>query len=414
MMNILKEILREIKPSAEEEKEVRAKVRNILSKINTHLKNANAILGGSGIKETWLRQAKDADIFIKFNYKRYKGKSAELSDMLEKILRKKKLKIIRLHGSRDYFQVKEKNFTYELIPILDIKKAEKAVNITDVSPLHAKWVNKKGKKFKDEIRLLKQFCKAQGIYGAESYINGFSGYICEILTIYYKGFLNVLKNAAKWKEKEIIDAENYWKNNNILLELNKSKTNPPLIVIDPVQKDRNAAAAVSTEKFKLFKSKASDFIKKPSKKFFEIQKITRESLQKKAGKNTLIILEIKPKTGKVDVVGCKLLKALDFMRKELEKKDFAIISHGWQWNHQTMFYFIVKKQKLSDYIEWQGPPIKAARHVTKFRKKYKKTYIKNGKLYTKVKRFYKNPNELINSLKNNPYLKEKINNMKII
>jgi len=71
----------------------------------------------------------------------------ELSDLLEKKLKSafKSKKISRLHGSRDYFQIKENDFTTEIIPILDIKKAEQAEKITDVSPLHAEWVNKKGK-----------------------------------------------------------------------------------------------------------------------------------------------------------------------------------------------------------------------------------------------------------------------------
>ncbi len=57
-----------------------------------------------------------------------------------------------MHGSRDYFQIKEKGFTFEVVPILKIKDAKEAMNITDVSPLHAAWV-KKHKKFADDIAL---------------------------------------------------------------------------------------------------------------------------------------------------------------------------------------------------------------------------------------------------------------------
>ena len=38
--------------------------------------------------------------------------------------------------------MKGKQFTFEIIPILDIRKSEQAKNITDVSPLHAIWVKK--------------------------------------------------------------------------------------------------------------------------------------------------------------------------------------------------------------------------------------------------------------------------------
>jgi len=413
MKKILSEILKEIKPSKEEETDIQNRVNSILKKINKNLKEAKAILGGSGIKGTWLKEANDADIFVKFSYKKYRDKTQELPEILEKILKRKKLKIIRLHGSRDYFQIKQKNFTFEIVPILDIKKAEQAKNITDVSPLHADWVNKKGKKFRDDIRLLKQFCKSANVYGAESYIHGFSGYICEILTIYYKGFINTIKNAAKWEDKVIIDAEKYWKGKNILIELNKSKTYSPLIVIDPVQKDRNAAAAINKEKFDLFRKKAKEFLKNPSKKFFEIKEINERKLIKKAGKNNLILIDVTPKKGKEDIIGCKLIKALEFINKKLKKNDFNVLDYGWQWNKNALFYFIIKKEKLSDYIEREGPPLKAEEHVKNFKRKYKKTFIKKNRIYTKVKRKFKKPGDLIKSLRNDNYLKEKINNLRI-
>ncbi len=413
MKKILANVLKEIKPSKEEEKEVRDRVNLILKKINKNLKDAKAILGGSGVKGTWLKKANDADIFVKFNYKKYEGRSDQISGLLEKILKKKNFKIIRLHGSRDYFQIKKEGFTFEIIPILDIKKAEQAKNITDVSPLHANWVNKKGKRFKDDIRLLKQFCKSANVYGAESYIHGFSGYICEILTIYYRGFVNVIKNAAKWKDRVIIDAENYWKGKNILMELNKSKTLSPLIVIDPVQADRNAAAAISKEKFYLFEKKAEEFLKNPSRNFFEIKEISEKSLKKKAKNNSLILIDVISKKGKEDVIGCKLIKALEFINKKLKENDFDVIDYGWQWSKKALFYFIIKKEKLSDYIERQGPPLKAKQHVQNFKKKYKNTFTKANRIYAKTKREFKKAEELISSLKKESYLKEKIKKLDI-
>jgi tRNA nucleotidyltransferase (CCA-adding enzyme) len=413
MKKILNQVLKEIKATKEEEKEVKDKITSLLISINKNLKDAKAILGGSGVKGTWLKEANDVDIFVKFNYKKYKDKSEQLSNLLEKHLKKKFKKLIKLHGSRDYFQIKGDKWTNEIIPILDIKKSEQAKNITDVSPLHANWVNKKGKTSRDDIRLLKQFCRSIGVYGAESYIQGISGYICEILIINYKGFINTIKNAAKWNDKVMIDVEKYWKGKNILMELNKSKTHSPLIVIDPVQKDRNAAAAISEEKFNLFKKYAKEFLKNPSKKFFEIKKINEQQLKKYAKNNTLILIDLITKKGKRDVMGCKLVKAKEFINKKLQKNDFNILKQGWQWNKNALFYFIIKKEKLSNLIEREGPPLKTKEHVKKFKKKYKKTFIKKGRIYAKEKRKFKTPEELIRSLKDDNYLKEKIKSFKL-
>ena len=86
-------------------------IDNFLKIINKNLKDAKAVLGGSGAKATWLTKAHDADIFVQFDYKKYKEKSDQISDILEKHLKKRFKKIDRIHGSRDYFQLKQKNFT---------------------------------------------------------------------------------------------------------------------------------------------------------------------------------------------------------------------------------------------------------------------------------------------------------------
>ena len=407
MQNILDKVLEKIKPTKAEEQEVNSRISSVLAKINSGLKDAKVILGGSGEKGTWLRDANDADIFVKFSYQKYKDKSDALSNMLEKHLKRKFNKIIKLHGSRDYFQIGQNNFTLEIIPILDIKRAEDAKNITDVSPLHAKWVNKTGKNLKDDIRLAKQFCKANKVYGAESYIKGFSGYMCEVLTIHYGSFINLIKNAAKWKDKVVIDPENYWKNKNILMELNKSKTYSPLVLIDPVQADRNAAAALSEEKFRIFKEACKNFLKKPSEKFFEITQLSLEDIKKKAKNDELALLEVKPQKGKIDVVGSKLLKAFEFIKKALEKNEFKIIDCGWLWNKEALFYFIIKKEKLSGTIKHIGPPVKLEKHAEIFKKKYRNTFVEKGRVCAKIKRKYKKPSDLIIDVKKEEYLKDK-------
>ncbi len=192
-------MLNRIKPSKEEEKVALDLANAFLKKLNAGLKGAKAILGGSLTKGTWIKGTNEIDIFVQFDYNKYKDKNLEISDILEKHL-KKKWKVERLHGSRDYFHIKQNGFTLEIVPILKITKEEQAVNITDISPLHAEWVKKSSnEKIRDQIRLLKQFCKGNNCYGAETYIGGFSGYVCEILTICYKSFENVLKASQSWK-----------------------------------------------------------------------------------------------------------------------------------------------------------------------------------------------------------------------
>jgi len=412
IQQILDEALKEIKPDKNYEKEIFEKLDFIIKRINQNQKNIKAILGGSGAKGTWLKTF-DADIFALFGYKKFKDKSDKLSDILEKILKKKFKNIVRLHGSRDYFQIKQGNFTFEIVPILKIQKSEQAKNITDVSPLHSKWIAKH-KKLVNEMRLTKQFCQAQNVYGAESYIRGFSGYICEILTVYYGSFLNLIKNAAKWNSRVIVDVQRYYKGKDVFKLVNTSKLISPLIVIDPVQKDRNAAAALSIKKFEAFKKASMEFLKKPSKEFF-VSKDLKSSFLKEKTSNKLIIIKANPLSGKIDVVGSKLLKIYEFLNEKLQKHDFKVKRTDWEWDkkNNAIFYFLFDSKPLPKFIEIEGPPLKIKQHVDNFKKIHKKTFVKKNKIYALEQKKFTKPLELLKNLIKNQFVKERAKSMKI-
>tara|TARA_Y100000310_G_scaffold342247_1_gene444646 strand:+ start:54161 stop:55399 length:1239 start_codon:yes stop_codon:yes gene_type:complete len=412
MKKLLSEVIEEIKPTEKYEKEILDKANSIITKINKDVKDAKAVLAGSGAKGTWLKTF-DADIFVKFNYNKFKDKSDKLSDILEKFL-KKHFKITRLHGSRDYFQIKQQKFTFEIVPILEIKKAEQARNITDVSPLHSIFVLKH-KKIIDQVRLTKQFFKAAKVYGAESYIRGFSGYVCEILTINYGSFPKLIKAIPKWKDKKTIDVKGYYKGKNVLMEINKSKLTSPLIVIDPVQKDRNAAAALDQEKFEIIKHRATSFIKKPSKDFFEVKTLTEKDIENKFRKNKLVMLKAKPLNKKEDVAGAKMLKAFHFIEQKLMAYGFKIKESDMLWHSTSaLFYYTLENDKLPKTIEVSGPPLNVKYHADLFKKKHKKTFIKNKKLFAVEKRKFTNAKDLVKDTIKTSNVKDNINKIELI
>ena len=411
--HVLDEVLESIQPDKDYEKDIFEKLSVIIKKVNKGQKHIKAILGGSGAKGTWLRTF-DADIFVLFDYKKYKDKSDKLSDILEKILRKKFKKIIRLHGSRDYFQIKQGDFTFEIVPILKIRKAEQAKNITDVSPLHSKWVLKHKKKV-NEIKLTKQFCQAQNVYGAESYIRGFSGYVCEILAVYYGSFLNLVRNAAKWQDKVVIDAGRYYKGKDVFKLVNTSKLVSPLVVIDPVQKDRNAAAALSIEKFDVFKNAAKKFLKSPSKEFFGRKNMDMGFLKERSGGNILIRAKATPLGGKIDVVGSKLLKIYEFLLAGMKKHGFRIIRSDWEWEkkNDAIMYFLLDKKPLSRTVQVEGPPLKIKEHAGRFKKLHKKTFVKNGKIFAVGLREFTKPEDLMKKLVKNEFARERCSSIRL-
>ena len=150
----MKEILSKISTTKQEQTLLKNTVSEFLKILNSHLEDATALLGGSGAKDTWLSHNTDIDIFVQYNFQKYSSQTDQLSRYLHQTLKKSfpKLKISRLHGSRDYFQLIYKKFHIEIIPILKISQAEQALNITDISPLHSQWVNTHAKKKKNTIR----------------------------------------------------------------------------------------------------------------------------------------------------------------------------------------------------------------------------------------------------------------------
>ena len=103
-----------IKPFKEEEKIVENLTKEVFSKLNK-IRNVKFVLGGSVSKDTWLKGTNEIDIFAKFNY--FKFKEKDISAVLCKEL-KKLFKLKLVHGSRDYFHINFKGFTFEIVPIL--------------------------------------------------------------------------------------------------------------------------------------------------------------------------------------------------------------------------------------------------------------------------------------------------------
>jgi tRNA nucleotidyltransferase (CCA-adding enzyme) len=402
MDRILRKILNGIKPSAKERKELLVKVDRVVGAINKEIGSlgidANCVVGGSVAKDTFLKKDHDCDLFVKFNPK-YKDLSRNLSKVM------KKFNVDRVHGSRDYFQFRKYGVNFEVVPVLNISLSSEAKNVTDNSPMHVHWV--KNFKVQNEIRLAKAFCKGIGVYGAESYIKGFSGHVLDILVVHYGGFLKLLKASSKWKAKTVIDPEKYHKN--ALKKLNKAKVYSPLIVIDPVQDERNAAAALGVEKFEIFKVKAKEFLKKPTLEFFVRKEKSLKDIRFSAKGKDLILLDIEPKKGKKDVVGAKLLKCCEMILKQIGLSGFTVIESGWNWKR---FYFIVKKELLSEFFEREGPPLTAKKNVKMFKSKNSRTFVKGKRVCATIKRKHCEIHSLVKDLIKEKYVREKVKKIK--
>lgn len=377
----------ELSPENEKLISIKKETANLVGVLKNTLKkskiNAEIFIGGSYAKNTLMRKDKyDIDIYVRFD-KKYEN----ISEMLEKVLKKVNLKHTKIHGSRDYFQIeKDKGLIFEIIPVRKLKKPNEAENVTDLSYLHVNYVKKKiTKNIRNEILLMKAFCVANNCYGAESYVRGFSGYAIECLVIHYKTFMKTLKELSKAGDKMFIDSGKHYKNaNEIFVQMNESKQKSPVVFVDPTFKERNVLSALSLETFKKFQEKARSFIRNPSAKYFEMKMLDVDKMREKASKNKAQFLQISLETHKQagDIAGAKLVKSAGFIEKNIGKY-FSILQKEFEYdeNQKAELYLIVKPKKEIILV---GPPIEMKKHASAFKKAHKKHYIKAGRLYTKL------------------------------
>ncbi|MAG01958.1 hypothetical protein CMI42_01360 [Candidatus Pacearchaeota archaeon] len=379
---ILSDQLELVKPSEDTIK----KINNIYKDFSKQLKEkikkkkvkASIFLGGSLAKGSLIKKdLYDIDIFVRFD-KKYGDK--KISNLLGKTLGKDFRKI---HGSRDYYQKTIDGILIEIIPVLKIDKPEESENVTDLSYFHVKYIKdqvSKNKTLINEIMLSKIFTHAQNVYGAESYIHGFSGYALELLICHYKNFTTFIKAISKLnKEKLIIDDGKHYKNKKDLLEnINQSKKQGPIIVIDPTYKERNVTSGLSKETLTKFQDACKKFINNPSSNFFIKKDFLKEFQDKDSN---ILVIETNKQAG--DIAGTKSRKFFNFLNQKLSKQ-FIIKRSEFIYSEEenkSYFYFTLNKKKPTIV---KGPPITNTKDIKGFKKSHKKVFTKKGYAYTRI------------------------------
>ncbi|MEK6963582.1 MAG: nucleotidyltransferase domain-containing protein [Nanoarchaeota archaeon] len=429
---LLKKVLERVKPLEVQVHEVEGVVKRLNTALHVANIDAECVIGGSFAKGTFLKNDHDVDMFVRFDVRKYHD--LPISDVLEPILNSLFKDVERIHGSRDYFQFvgshfstshgqerklnsskmcvpeSENDFFFEVIPVLRISEYKEAKNVTDMSPFHVDYVKRKIAKkpfMVDEIRLLKVFCKSVGVYGAESFVQGFSGHVIDLLILHAGSFKALIQEASEWGNSVVIDSEGHHKDP--LKALNPSKLVSPLVIVDPIQPDRNAAASVSDKSFEKFKEACRGFLLHPSEEFFILKHIDWEAVVLKHKKEWVLGLDIKPLEGKADVVGTKVLRVFEQLKERLEEHEFKILEDGFEFGEEnSILYFVVKKAKLSNTVLHQGPPLKNKEDAQNFKEKHKEAYEEKGRLWVKLKRKYLEPKSLIEHIIQDKYVTERI------
>ncbi|MBS3054689.1 MAG: CCA tRNA nucleotidyltransferase [Candidatus Aenigmarchaeota archaeon] len=390
-------VLRKIKPTAEEENKVGAFTARLLSVTKTVSKLEGAMCGSIG-KHTWLRGDHDVDLFIMF------PASASRDELEKKGLEFGKQIAKQINGAtiikyaeHPYLRARTPDFLVDIVPCYRIAPGEKIKSAVDRSPLHRDYVLKKlPAEFRDEVRLVKQFCKGAGVYGSDAKNRGFSGYTCELLAINYGKLENLLKAAAAWKPPVKIDIENAG---------TASKFADPLVIVDPVDPERNVAANLGAENFVKFVRAAVSFIARPDDSYFSLHGLFlgKEELQKLKERGTLFaVLKMKKPDVIEDTLYPQLRKTAKRIEAMLEKEEFSVL-RSFAFSGDDMC--IIMEMNV-----WQQPPVKkmpgpeifSAKHVREFTGKYGKSefppYIEENQWFAEKQRQFRDAVSLLKGI----------------
>jgi tRNA nucleotidyltransferase (CCA-adding enzyme) len=383
--------------------ELRKKVQ--IASEEAHVK-AEVRAEGSVAKNTWLSKEPDIDIFMRLptTMPRETFGTTGL-----KIARKatKGCKQTERFAEHPYLEATVDSVRVNIVPCYKVEKGEWK-SATDRTPFHTDYVKPLlNEETCGEIRLLKKFMKGIGVYGAEIKVGGFSGYLCELLTLNYSSFEKVLKSFGEWKGKRIIDYENHYRGRES--EIGKI-FEEPLVIVDPVDKGRNVAAAVRKERLDEFIVASRVFVKKPDSKFFypkDKKAINSEQLAQimKTRGSTLLFLKFGKLKAVPDILWGQLYRSQRTIRTMLKQHDVNVIRDG-VWSDEenlSVIIFELEQQILSPFKKHLGPPIEKRTECESFLRKHlgasqtvSGPLIENGRWVVETKRKYSDVVKLVN------------------
>jgi tRNA nucleotidyltransferase (CCA-adding enzyme) len=354
-------VLRKILPSAEEDRRIQGVVRDVMRILETRIAakglRAKPLLVGSVAKGVHLTGT-EIDIFVAFPPETprevLEREGLALGDILEKP--------VRMYAEHPYTRGWYGGFEVEIVPCYRITDATQRMSAVDRTPLHVDYVLghvKDGQT--NEIRLLKAWSEGIGVYGAEAKVLGFSGYLCELLVLKNGSFRGVLEASLSWRPGTILAFE----------RPPARAFTEPLVVIDPVDPNRNVASAVGVEQLATLVHAAREYLASPSERFFfprplrplPLAKLRTLARTRGAG---LLAISIPAPAITEDVLYPQLRKAHRSFVELLHRQGFHLFDSRFDVvGKEALFLLQLSVASLPRASRHEGPPV----------------WVKNGKAF---------------------------------
>ena len=312
------------------------------SLIKNEIKNFPEVVGiefgGSYAKGTWLKKEADIDIFIKLKKSITEEKFENISKSIGFSAMKKYKPYVR-YSDHPYVEAKIKNTKINVVPCYDVQVGDWK-SAADRSPFHTKHIQEQlNDKMRNDVRILKTFLKSMGIYGAEISKQGFSGYVSEVLILNYGTFENTIKKISQIKENQIIGKTS-------------KKFDTTIVIIDPIDDNRNLAAAISNQNIGKFVLACRAFQAKPSEQFFKKLKI-----KKSKDLENLLVVKFNFKIRSPDIIWGQIKRATSSLSKQLEIGGFTVLRSlaYTDESKEAYLFFLLESTTIPKNYTKKGP-----------------------------------------------------------
>ncbi len=372
------------------EKEELDSSNRIFEKIQAFIREEYSLeshFAGSASRGTCMTGDKDIDTFVLF------PEDASRQELENKGLEIGK-KVFEELGEQYHVEYAEHPYTkgfvegheVEIVPCYDLEKGE-LESAVDRTPHHTEWVkNNLDEQQRKDVVVLKAFLQTQGLYGSSLEVQGFSGYLCEILISYYGSFEELIGEASEWKREERVDFGD-----------SDKEFESDYVVVDPVDAERNVAAVMTEENYARFIFKAYQLNEQPSYSMFQKEDNFSEFELKKEvdRRGDLLVLDFERPGHVNDILYPQVRKLKRLVSKKLEKNDFRIYSSGEFVGEKCRIFFELDRH-LPDIRIVKGPQVfHNSKHIDQFTEKYDNVFVEEERVCAKVEREFTDAQALI-------------------
>lgn len=261
---------------------------------------------------------------------------------------------IRMYSDHPYTRGNFEGLDVDMVPCYHLRDTSHLKSAVDRTPFHTAFIiSHLDGAGRDQVRLLKQFMKGIGAYGAEQDSRGFSGYLCELLIVKFGTLRGLLEAASRWRNGTTFAIEGSA----------GPKMESALVVYDPVDPRRNVASAVHTDTLALFIHAAREYLRDPRMEFFfpnPRRPMPRDELARtlEVHGSKLVAVSFSRPEAIEDNLQSQLWKTQTALGRRLDEHGFSVMRAVHSMDNERMtVVFELERDSLPRTHKHRGPPV---------------------------------------------------------